>query len=168
MVELELPWFAIRVKSRHERIIATALHSKGYDVFLPLYKSRRRWSDRIKTLELPLFPGYLFCRFEIMKRLPVITTPGILHVVGVGKTFIPVDEGEINAIQAVVASRLGVQPWPYLRVGQRVRIDRGPLNGVEGILLAVKNTHRLVISVTLLQRSVAVEVDEQWASPVGG
>jgi transcription antitermination factor NusG len=159
-------WYALRIKSRHEKIVASALFGKGYEVFLPLYRDRRRWSDRMKELELPLFPGYLFCRFDVMKRLPILTTPGIVQLVGVGKTPLPVDDAEITAIQSIVISRLNAQPWPYLQVGQRVRIEQGPLTGLEGILIALKKTHRLVVSVTLLQRSVAVEVDHDWARPV--
>src|SRR6185436_19047058 len=139
---------------------------KGYEVFLPLYRDRRRWSDRVKELELPLFPGYLFCRFDVTKRLPILTTPGIVQVVGLGKTPLPIEEKEIAAIQSIVISRLNAQPWPYLKVGQKVRIEQGRLTGLEGILIALKKTHRLVVSVSLLQRSVAVEVDHDWASPV--
>jgi transcription antitermination factor NusG len=159
-------WYALRIKSRHERIVASALFGKGYEVFLPLYRDRRRWSDRMKELEMPLFPGYLFCRFDVAKRLPILTTPGIVQVVGMGKTPLPVDDTEIAAIQSIVVSRLKAQPWPYLQVGQRVRIEQGPLTGLQGLLIALKKTHRLVVSVTLLQRSVAVEVDHDWASPV--
>ena len=159
-------WYALRIKSRHERIVAAALNGKGYEVFLPLYRDRRRWSDRVKEVELPLFPGYLFCRFDAMKRLPILMTPGIVQLVGVGKSPHPIEETEITAIKSIVISRLNAQPWPYLQVGQKVRIEQGPLTGLEGILIALKKTHRLVVSVTLLQRSVAVEVDHDWASPV--
>jgi transcription antitermination factor NusG len=164
--DLSLAWYALRIKSRTERRAAAALHGKGYEVFLPLYRSRRRWSDRIKELEMPLFPGYLFCRFEADKRLPILTTPGIIQVVGVGNTPMPVDETEISAVQSIVISRLNARPWPYLHVGRTVRIEHGPLTGVEGILLAVRKSHRLIVSVTLLRRSVAVEIDQRWASPV--
>ena len=162
----ELPWYAVRVRSRYERVIASTLCDKGYEVFLPLYRCRRRWSDRIKELESPLFPGYLFCRFDIQTRLPVLVTPGILQIVGFGETPYPVDEMEIAAIQATVLSELQVQPWPFLHVGQRVRIEFGSLSGQEGILLALKGKYRLVVSVTLLQRSVAVEIERDWAIPI--
>src|SRR5215510_648448 len=128
-------WYALRIKSRHERIVAAALYGKGYEVFLPLYRDRRRWSDRMKELELPLFPGYLFCRFDVMKRLPILTTPGIVQVVGLGRTPRPVDEAEIAAIQAIVISRLNAQTWPYLKIGQKVSIEQGRLTGLEGILI---------------------------------
>lgn len=160
------PWFAIRIRSRNEKIIASALHSKGYEVFLPLYGSRRHWSDRMKELELPLFPGYLFCRFDVQKRLPILKTPGVIDILGFSKTPVPVDETEIAAIQSIVASRLNVEPWPFLQVGQTVRVERGPLLGMDGILVALKKPYRLVVSVTLLNRSVAVEIDRDWVSPV--
>jgi transcription antitermination factor NusG len=162
-----LPWYALRVRSRHEKATAASLFGKGYEVFLPLYRSRQRWSDRVKEVELPLFPGYLFCRFDFLQRLPILKTPGLVHVVGVGEHPEPVPEGEIAAVQAIVASRLGTEPWPYLHIGQRVRIEVGPLAGIEGILIALRNSHRLVVSVTILQRSVAVEIDQDWAVPLG-
>ncbi|PYV33009.1 MAG: NusG-like protein [Acidobacteria bacterium] len=163
----ERSWFALRVRSRHERIVASALCDKGNEVFLPLYRCERRWSDRIKELELPLFPGYLFCRFDILNRLPILVTPGILHIVGIGRVPYPVDEAELEALKTIVISRLGVEPWPLLEVGQRVRIESGPLAGVEGILVVKKTPLRLVVSVTLLQRSVAVEIDHGWVTQIG-
>ena len=159
-------WFALVVRSQHEKMVASVLHSKGYEEFLPLYSVKRRWSDRIKQLELPLFPGYVFCRFDLNHRLPILITPGVILIVGAGKLPLPVDESEIAALQSIVKSGLETEPWPYLKVGQRVRIERGALEGVEGILTSIKKPFRLVVSVTLLQRSVAVEVDQDWASPV--
>ena len=161
------PWFALQVRPRFERIVASALLAKGYEGFLPLYRCKRRWSDRIKEIELPLFDGYMFCRFDVTKRLPILVTPGVIRVVGIGNNPTPVDEDEIAAIFSIVMAGAQAEPHPYLRVGQRVRIERGTLSGVEGILLAEKKPARLVVSVTLLQRSVAVEIDEAWVSPVG-
>lgn len=159
-------WYALRVRSRHEDVVAMHLRARGYDSFLPLYKSRRPWSDRFKEIELPLFPGYVFCRFDPLNRLPILTVPGIVHVVGVGRTPIAIDEAELAAIQAAVESGLPRQPWPFLEIGHKVRIERGPLCGVEGILLGFRGHQRLVLSVTLLQRSVAVQVDEAWVQYV--
>jgi len=156
------PWFALQIRSRYEKIAASLLCGKGYELFLPSYKSRRRWSDRIKELEVPLFPGYLFCRFNPLDRLPILVTPGVIQVVGTGKSPVPVDDAEIAALQTAVQSGLPRQPWPFLQIGQRVRVECGPLCGLEGILLDFKGRHRLVLSVTLLQRSVAVEVDGAW------
>jgi transcription antitermination factor NusG len=160
------PWYALQVRPRYEKIVASALLSKGYEGFLPLYRHRSRWSDRIKEIHLPLFPGYLFCRFDINRRLPILVTPGIVRVVGVGKAIYPVEESEIAALQAVVVSGLQAQPWSFLNVGQKVRIEFGALTGVEGVLLGVKGSSKLIISVTLLQRSVAVEIDEAWVASV--
>src|SRR5713226_1928435 len=148
------PWFALQVKSRYENSVATHLAGKGYEWFLPLQKSRRRWSDRIKEIEQPLFPGYVFCRFDPLARLPILITPGVIRIVGIGKTPIPIEDSEILSIQTIVKSGLPSQPWPFLQIGERVRIDSGPLEGLEGILLQSKANHRLVVSVTLLQRSV--------------
>jgi transcription antitermination factor NusG len=161
------PWYALHVRSQHEKIVASALRGKGYEEFLPLYRRKNRWSDRMKVIERPLFPGYVFCRFDLQKRLPILVTPGVLLIVGVGKTPLPVDESEIAALQSIVKSGYQAEPWPFLQVGQRVRIECGSLEGVEGILLGLKKPQRLVVSITLLQRSVAVEIDEHWASPIG-
>lgn len=162
----ELQWFALLVKSQYEKSVASALDGKGYEQLLPLYSVSHRWSDRIKQLSRPLFPGYVFCRFDLNKRLGILVTPGVLQVVGAGKVPLPVDDREISAVRSIVESGLQAEPWPFLRVGQRVRIERGSLEGVEGILLAIKKTYRLIVSVTLLQRSVAVELDQDWASPL--
>jgi transcription antitermination factor NusG len=156
------PWFALQTRSRYENFVASMLSGKGYEPFLPAYTCRRRWSDRIKEFELPLFPGYLFCRFDPSNRLPILITPGVIQVVGVGKTPVPVDESEITAIQILMGSGLPGRPWAFLQIGQRVRIERGPLAGVEGMLTGFRGRYRLVLSVTLLQRSVAVEVDGTW------
>lgn len=160
------PWFALQVRSRSEDVVATFLRGKGYEWFLPTYRCRRRWSDRIKELELPLFPGYLFCRFDPQHRLPILKTPGLISIVGIAKNPIPVDESEITALRSLVSSGLPRQPWPYLQTGQRVRIDYGALCGLEGILLDFKGRHRVVLSVTLLQRSVAAEIDIAWVTPI--
>lgn len=161
-----LQWFALRIRSQHEAKVAAALQSKGYEEFLPLYRIRRRWSDRFKEIYRPLFPGYVFCRFDVNQRLPILVTPGVMLIVGSGKIPLAVDDNEITALQSIVKSGLQAQPWPFLQVGQRVRIEQGSLEGVEGILIGLKGPHRLVVSVTLLQRSVAVEIDEHWATPL--
>jgi transcription antitermination factor NusG len=159
-------WYALRVKSRYENTVASHLQARGFESFLPLYKCRRRWSDRFKEIELPLFPGYVFCQFDPSNRLPILTVPGIVHVVGVGRTPISVEQTEIAAIQTAVKSGLPRKPWPFLEVGQKVRIEHGPLCGVDGILVGFRGHQRLVLSVSLLQRSVAVQVDEAWVSPL--
>lgn len=160
------PWFALQTRSRHENAVAAQLQGRGYEPFLPLYKTRRRWSDRIKEIELPLFPGYLFCRLNPCNRLPVLVIPGVVQIVGIGKKPVPIDEEEISHIQTVVRSGLPRCSWPFLQIGQKARVEFGPLRGLEGILLNVKGHHRLILSITLLQRSVAVEVEESSVTPI--
>ena len=163
----QLSWYALRVQSRLSSLASTTLRGKGYEEFLPLYRSRRKWSDRIKELELPLFPGYLFCRFDVSDRLmPILTTPGVIGILGAGKTPVPVDIEEIEAIRAILRSGLAAQPWPLLRVGAKVYIERGPLAGLEGIVINTDKVYRLIVSVSMLQRSVAVEIDREWARPI--
>jgi len=161
-------WFAVRTAAGREKAVSAQLQNKGFEEFLPLYRSRRQWSDRTKELELPLFPGYLFCRFDFSNRLPILITPGVKLVVAYGKFPAPVTDGEIESLRRAVASKAQAQPWPYLSVGQRVRIRGGSLAGVEGILLQVKNSWRMVLSVELLRRSVAVELDRTAIAPVPG
>lgn len=161
-------WFALRVKSRYEKLAATMAHNKGFEEFLPLYQCRRRWSDRFKSVDLPLFPGYLFCRLNPEYRLPILTIPGVLHLVGLGRMPVPIDDAEVAAIQTAVRSGLGVEPWPFLDVGQRVRLEDGPLAGLEGILVERRKQHRIVVSVTLLKRSVGVEIEADWVRPLDG
>jgi len=161
---IRFPWFALQVRARYEQGVADHLNGKGYELFLPLYKCRKRWSDRVKEVEVPLFPGYLFCRLNPQDRLPILKTPGVIQVVGSNRIPAAVDEHEIQAIQAMVASGIPNQPWPFLATGDRVRIESGPLSGLEGILVEFKGNHRLVLSVTLLQRSVAVEIDSAFVA----
>ena len=162
ITEVKFPWFAVQVRTKHELGVAAFLGGRGYEPFLPLSRSRRAWSDRIKVVDAPLFPGYLFCRVNIQDRLPVLSAPGVIRIVGYNRSPIPIDEAEINAIHAIVTSGLPNKPWPFLRVGDPVQIKSGPLQGLKGILVAVKGAHRLVVSVTLLQRSVAVEIDSAY------
>jgi transcription antitermination factor NusG len=152
------PWFALQVRSRHEIGVARHLSGMGYEEFLPLYVCRKRWSDRIKEAHAPLFPGYLFCRFNPENRLPILKTPGVLQIVGYNRQPIPVEEDEIRSIQTLVTSGIPNQPWPFLK-GEKVRIESGPLRGLEGVLVEFKGARRLILSVSLLQRSVAVEMD---------
>jgi transcription antitermination factor NusG len=160
-----LHWFALFVRVNHEKLVSTALRSKGFEEFLPLHRMRRRWSDRTKEIQSPLFPGYVFCRFDLNHRLPILTTPRVQAIVGNGKLPIPVEEREIQNLRLIIESQLQAERWPYLRVGQTVRIEQGVLDGLEGVLVATKKPHRVVVSVELLQRSVAVEIDETWIRP---
>jgi transcription antitermination factor NusG len=141
---------------------ATVLAAKGYDPYLPTYRVRRRWSDRVVVSELPVFPGYVFCRFDVKKRLPILTTPGVVSLVGFGTEPAAISDSEIEAIQTVLASGLTAAPHPFLKEGQRIRVKSGALQGLEGILLKQKTEWRMVISVIMLQRSIAVEIDREW------
>jgi transcription antitermination factor NusG len=161
----ELPWFALQVRSSKESWTAAHLIGQGYECLLPKYKAQRQWSDRKKEVERALFPGYLFCRFDPYARLPILKTPGVVQIVGFNRTPKPVEEVEIQAIQRTIESKLPVQPWPYLEIGDRVEIRAGALRGLQGILVSVKGNHRLVLSVSLLQRSVAVELDTDSVQP---
>ena len=162
-----LAWYALRLRPKSENLASATLRGKGYEEFLPMYRSRRRWSDRVKELDLPLFPGYLFCRFDVQDRLlPILTTPGVISIVGAGKTPVAVSDEEIAAVQAIVRSGLPAQPWPCLTVGSRVFIERGPLAGFEGIALSVDKAFRLVVSIPLLQRAIAVEIERDWIRPI--
>ena len=144
------------------------IRAKGYDEFLPFYLDCRRWSDRMKRLELPLFEGYVFCRLDPVYRLGILTIPGVIQFVGAGRVPTAVNAEEIEALRVACDSGLSTMPWPFLELGSRVRIERGPLQNLEGILVRTRGCHRLVISIGLLQRSVAVEVERNWVTPMRG
>lgn len=159
-------WFAIRVKSRCEWAVSDALRQKGFEEFLPLYWSRRRWSDRVKMLQLPLFSGYLFCRFSLADRVQILSTPGVVIIVGTGRTPLPIETNEVEAIRKAVESGQKVKPWPCLEIGSKVRIQEGPLEGIEGVLLRTRGSQRLILGVELLHRAVSVEVPDSCVIPV--
>jgi transcription antitermination factor NusG len=143
------------------------LSGKGYQTLLPTYQTKKRWNGRLRELKAPLFPGYVFCQFDALNRLPILVTPGVIAVVGRGRVPIPVDDAEIAAIRTVVSSGLHAEPWPYLEIGQKVRIESNALYGLEGVLINFKGNHRIVVSVSLLRRSVALEIDRTCVSPIG-
>lgn len=161
-------WFAIRVRSNSERIAVAHLRERGFDPLAPSYRSERRWSDRTKEIEQYLFPGYIFCRLDPSDRLSVLTAPGVVDLVGFGKTPERIPDLEIERVRRMVKSGLLVTPFPFIEVGQTVLIERGPLTGLEGILVETKGKHRLVVSINLLQRSVSAEVDRQSVRPTRG
>ena len=159
-------WYALQVRPRFERLVKVHLEEKGFPVFYPTYSVSRHWSDRVKHVTLPLFPGYVFSKFDVQARLPILVTPGVNQVVGAGKTPIRVEEDELDAIRRVIESGVAAQPWPYLKIGETVRIETGPLEGLTGIVTRIRNEFRLIVSVSLLMRSVAVEVDRDAIKPV--
>ena len=160
-------WFALQVKSRWETSTALFLSGKGYVTFLPQYRLKRRWSGKTREISAPLFPGYIFCQFDSQKRLPILVTPGVVAVVGRGRIPIPIEDSEIASIQTVIASGFPAEPWPYLEIGQRIRIEDEALDGLEGILINFKGKQRIVVSVSLLRRSVALEIDRSRVRPAG-
>lgn len=159
------PWWALYTRHQHEKVVAEMLSTKGFDVFLPLYESTRRWKDRRKVLALPLFPCYLFVRGGIDRKLHVVTTPGVHMILYRGEQVATVPEQEIEAIQRAVTGAYRIEPHPYLKCGARVRVTRGALEGVEGILVRKKNLCRLILSVDMLAQSVAVEVNAWDVEP---
>ena len=161
-----LRWFALQVRTRWESSTAVLLSGKGYETLLPTYQTKKRWNGKVKQANAPLFPGYVFCQFDALKRLPILVTPGVISVVGRGRVPFPVNDREIAAIQTIVTSGFQAEPWPYLEVGQKIRIEGDSLSGLEGILIQFKGNNRIVVSVSLLRRSVALEIDRDCVRPV--
>lgn len=159
-------WWVIHTRHQHEKVVADMLTARGFETFLPLYESTRRWKDRKKVLSLPLFPCYLFLRGGLERRLQVLSTPGVNMVLCRGERTAIVPQDEIEAIQHALAGTARVEPHPNLKCGMRVRVIRGALEGVQGILVRTKNMCRLVLSVDLLAQSVAVEVNAWDVEPI--
>ncbi|SRR6266404_8617896 len=159
-------WYALQVRARWESSTATLLSGKGYRAFLPTFNTKKRWNGTFRDLIAPLFPGYVFCQFDVCNRLPILVTQGVLAIVGRGRTPVPVEDAEMAALQTMVHSGVQAEPCPYLEVGQQVRIENGALSGIEGILISFKGSSRIVVSVSLLRRSVALEIDRSSVSPV--
>jgi transcription antitermination factor NusG len=159
-------WYAVQTRPKHEKSVSGFLEGKGYEQLLPLYQSWHRHSGRIQGVHLPLFKGYLFCRFDPQRRLPILMTPGVTMILGRGRQPEPIPSEEIAQIQASCDSGLQVTPWPYLERGDLVRVECGPLQGVEGIFVNEKNTSCLVVSIEILRRSLAVEVDRSCVRPI--
>ena len=159
------PWWALYTRHQHEKTVADILTAKGFEIFLPLYESVRRWKDRKKLLSLPLFPCYVFVRGGLNRRLQVVTTPGIHMILTNGEKVALIPEDEIQAIRRTVEGAYRVEPYPYLKIGERVRVVRGSLEGVEGVLIRKKNVCRLVLSVAMVAQSIAVEIDAADVEP---
>jgi transcription antitermination factor NusG len=160
-----LGWYALHVRSRHEKVVHAQLEAKKQDVFLPLYSARRKWADRWKVVSLPLFPGYVFCRFDPPSRYSVLATTGVIDIVRLGSEPTAIPDSEIEAVQMIVNSPVPAEPYPNLVEGQSVIISDGPLNGLVATLANVRNALRLVVNVQLLGRAVLVEMDRDWIVP---
>ena len=158
-------WFALSVKPRHEKSVAQALQRQGLDEYLPLYREQHAWSDRSKRVEMPLFAGYVFCRFCFHDRFVVLNTRGVTRILGAGSVFSPISEEQIAELRAITASGLSALPHPYVEPGDMVRVERGPLTGVRGMVIRNKGVTSLVVSVEILQRSVVVEVESEVVRP---
>ena len=154
-----LCWYAVYTRHQHEKTVGEMLEKKGVETFVPLYQSRRRWKDRVKTLSLPLFPSYVFLHGGIERQLQIVTTPGVHWMVTVAGQVAVIPDLEIAAVKRLVESSLRFEPHPFLKCGDWVRVKAGPLEAVEGILVRMKGLCRLVISVQMLQKSVSVEVN---------
>ena len=154
------PWFALQTRPKNERKVECLLKQKGYDCFTPVYRSKRKWSDRIVEIDFPLFPGYVFCRFNSSALGKAVSTQGVTRVVGFGGTPAEVAREEIEALQLLTRTDFLREPWKYIPNGTLVLVETGPLAGIQGIISTDENKKQLVISVTLLQRSVAIQLDE--------
>ncbi|MGA9389339.1 MAG: UpxY family transcription antiterminator [Candidatus Sulfotelmatobacter sp.] len=159
-------WYAVYTRHQHEKNVARALVGKGFEAFLPLYTAVHRWKDRDKQLSLPLFPCYVFLRSPLDRWQPILTIPGVHSVLGFGGKRSMIPDSEVEAIRRMVASPLLAEPHPFLTCGDRVQLRAGPLQGLEGILLRKRSVWKLVVSVEMLQRSVAVEVDASMVERV--
>lgn len=158
-------WFALTIHPKHENLAERGLRHQGFEAYLPVHRVRRQWSDRAKELAMVLFPGYLFCRFDATDKLRVLTSPGVRSIVSVGRDPLPVDDSEIESIQALLGSGRPVDVCPYIRIGQHVRIAQGPFESIRGVIARVKDTWRVVVSVEALGCSVAVELDADQLRP---
>ena len=162
----QVRWYATYVCSRHEKQVLSQLQERNVNCFLPLYRSVRRWKDRRKELELVLFPGYVFVHIDLKERLRVLQLPSVVRFVSFNGQPAALPDAEIETLTRGLASGIRAEPHPYLRVGQRVHIRYGPLAGAQGILLRRKDKLRVVHSIDLIMRSVAVEVDEADVEPI--
>lgn len=158
-------WYAIYVRSRHEKKVSASLMQKGYPILFPFSRVRRRRADRNVDVDVPIFPGYVFAQFDAKKRLPILQIPGVVLIVSQAGEPEPVEAAEIASLARIVDSGRPIQAWDFLRTGQKVRIQGGALAGAEGILIRIKNRERLIVSVGVLQRAISVEIDQDLVEP---
>jgi transcription antitermination factor NusG len=158
-------WYAVVVRPRSEKAVADALANKGVERYLPVYRGRYRSAGRFKDVDLPLFPQYVFCRFGTYSRGYVLSTPGVFRFVAFGSKLAPVDASQLDSVRRAVSSGTEPQPWPFLKVGDAVEIAEGPLRGLVGRLITTKGESRLILEISILQRSLSVKIDRRWARP---
>lgn len=159
-------WYAAQTCANHEKQVLQQLGLRAVEAYLPQYESVRRWKDRRVRLDRPLFPGYVFVRLTLGDRLRVLQTPSVVRLVGFGRRPSPLPNQEIEALRSGLAHNIRMEPHPYLQVGRRVRVTTGPFQGIEGILVRRKNISRFVVSLDLIMRSVATEIDIAELGPV--
>lgn len=160
-------WYALFTRYQHEKTVALGLSNKNHDVYLPVYRAVHRWQDRDKQLLLPLFPCYVFLRGWLDRQLQILTTPGVIHIVGWGGRPASIPDSQLDAVRQMLASGSRVESHPYLQCGDRVQVKSGPLTGLQGILDRKKGVTRLVVSLELLGRSAAVEIDALNVERIG-
>jgi len=164
---LEQPyWYAIQTRSRHEKVVRDQFEAKSITHLLPLWRKRSIWKDRVKLVDVPLFSGYLFGYFALQDKIAVLETVGVARLVGINGRPVPIPDEQITAVRTMMEHRLPCSPHPYLVEGMRVRIKSGLLAGAEGILIAKKQRHRLVISLDVIHQAVAVDVDSAEVEPL--
>lgn len=157
--DAEPHWYAVYTCANHEKRIAAQFDERSIENFLPLYETVRRWKDRRMRIALPLFPGYIFVRHSLRKRLDILQVPGVVRLVGFNNVAAPLPIGDIETLRNGLKRSYNAEPHPYLTIGRRVRVVHGPFDGLEGVLLRRKGNLRVVISIHLIMRSVAVDVD---------
>lgn len=159
-------WFAVQVRTRCEFLISSLLANKGYEIYAPSYRSENGRTRAARKKNLALLPGYIFCRFDSTLKAPILTTPGVIRIVGFGKIPIPVSPEELETVFRAAGGSPDIRPHPFLTAGQQVRVEEGPLAGVQGVFLVMKGSGCLVLSVNLIQRSVCVQLRGCRVSPI--
>ena len=160
-------WYAVCVRYQNEQRVEQVLRYQGWETLVPRYRSRRQWLDRRQDIEVALFAGFVFCRFAACQKMRVEDTPGVLRIVSFGGAPAAIEAWEMEEIRSVAESRVALSPWPYLKQGDRVRVERGALKGIEGRLLRTPEGARLIVGVELLQRAIACEMDPDMVVPLG-
>jgi len=163
---MQARWYAVYTCANHEKRVAAELGAREVDHFLPLYRSARRWKDRRVQLELPLFPGYVFVRLALCDRLRVVEIRSVVRLVGFGGSPTALSDAEIDVMRSGLSHGLRIEPHPYLTIGQRVRLTTGPFAGLEGVLKRKKNGLRFVVSLELIERSIAIDIDAADVLPL--
>ncbi len=165
---MPLNWYAVYTRHQHEKSASQVLANKGFETLLPLYRVPHRWKDRTQIVQLPVFSCYVFVKAAMERKLEILRTPGVCWIVGNGGYAIPLAQHDLDLVRTASSSSLRLEPHPFLKSGDRVRVRSGPLTGFEGFLTRVKNQYRVVLSIELLKQAAAVEVDLSMIEPTTG